>query len=113
MSSWLGHSQNELITKWGPPQEVMDDGQDGKIYTYKKDKSYTVPGSSTTTVTGSVNTYGNSTYGQANGNSTYQPSRTYEWTQIRMFWIDQNGIIYKWSIPGPRRNGKIYEATLE
>jgi hypothetical protein len=74
MESWVGHDQNDLIAAWGPPQQILDDGNGGKILVYVATRSYTSPGHANTIVNGSAYTYGNSTYGSAYGNTTYTPS---------------------------------------
>jgi hypothetical protein len=67
MESWMGHHQSELIANWGPPQQVMDDGQGGKIFIYSATQNYTSPGRATTNVTGSAYNIGDYTYGNATG----------------------------------------------
>ena len=100
MESWMGHHQSDLIASWGPPQQVMDDGQGGKIFVYAATRSFTSPGTSTTTVTGSAYGYGNTAYGSATGYTTYNPPQTTSYDAYRMFWIDSNGRIYRWAWRG-------------
>jgi len=63
MASWTGRHQSELIGSWGPPQQVFSDGNGGSVLVYTTTRSYTSPGTATTTVTGSAQTFGNTTYG--------------------------------------------------
>ena len=100
MASWMGHDQSDLIANWGPPQQVMDDGQGGKIFVYTTTRSYTSPGTSTTTVTGSAHVYGDTAYGTATGKTIYYPPQTTSYNANRMFWIDQRGRIYRWAWKG-------------
>lgn len=100
METWVGHHQSDLIASWGPPQQVLDDGQGGKILVYTEIRSFTAPGSATTTVTGSTYGYGNTAYGRATGYTTYNPPQTTSYDASRTFWVDQNGRIYRWSWKG-------------
>jgi hypothetical protein len=100
MDSWMGHHQSDLIANWGPPQQVIDDGQGGKIFVYSNNRSYTSPGTSTTNVTGSAYGLGNTAYGNATGYTTYNPPQTTSYTAHRMFWVDGNGRIYRWAWKG-------------
>lgn len=100
MESWTGHHQSDLIASWGPPQQVMDDGEGGRIFIYSTTRAFTSPGRSTTTVTGSAYGTGNYAYGSATGSATYTPPRTSSYNAYRMFWIDQNGYIYRWAWRG-------------
>jgi hypothetical protein len=92
MSSWMGHDQSDLIASWGPPQQIMDDGQGGKIFVYASTRSFTTPGSATTTVYGTP--YAATAY------TTYRPPQTSSYNASRMFWIDQNGRVYRWAWKG-------------
>jgi hypothetical protein len=100
MQLWMGHHQSDLIANWGPPQQVMDDGQGGKIFIYITTRTFTSPGHSTTTVTGSAYGMGNYAYGTARGYTTYTPPQTTSYNACRMFWIDGNGYIYRWAWRG-------------
>jgi hypothetical protein len=40
MDSWLNHTKNELVTGWGPPERVADDGAGGEILVYSSRKYY-------------------------------------------------------------------------
>ncbi|MGH8462355.1 MAG: hypothetical protein ACRESS_12170 [Stenotrophobium sp.] len=31
MASFMGHDESDLIASWGPPSQVMDDGNGGQI----------------------------------------------------------------------------------
>ena len=108
MSSWQGADVNYLIARWGPPTQVMQDGQGGRIFIYTYDRSYTSAGVATTTTTGNANgtatTNGGNTsvnvYGQSNSTTVYTPGQTAEWKVYRMFWIGPRGHVYRWSWRG-------------
>ena len=100
MQSWMGHHQSDLIASWGPPQQIMDDGQGGKIFIYFSTRTFTSPGHSTTTVTGSAYGTEHYTYGSATGYTTYAPPQTSSYNAYRMFWVDKNGYIYRWAWRG-------------
>jgi hypothetical protein len=93
MQSWEGHSFPELISRWGPPQQVFSDGQGGQVLVYTQVRSYTVPGSSTTTtnLNGQVN--GNNINGTATSQTVYSPAMTYQWQIYRMFFIDATSVV--------------------
>jgi hypothetical protein len=96
MGSWQGRNVNDLVASWGPPTQVLDDGQGGKIYCYQVTSSVTVPGTSTTHGTayksGDQTRYDSQTY--------TSPEYRYQVTKDRMFWVDKAGTIYRWSWRG-------------
>jgi len=105
MSSWQGADVNDLIARWGPPTQVMSDGQSGRVFIYTYDRSYTTPGTSRTTTTGSANgtatTIGDNTsvnvYGQSNSTTVYNPAQTVQWQVYRMFWFGRGSHLYRWA----------------
>jgi hypothetical protein len=112
MKSYLGQPSTELVARWGPPQNKMSDGQGGEIWTYFEQRQWTTPGQANTTVTGTGNTYGNvygnpygatyqgntSVYGSAR--TTYTPPQTHGYTAHRTFFINGNGIVYRYAWKG-------------
>jgi len=116
MDSWMGNNVNDLIASWGPPQQTMSDGQGGQILVYSSNVQWTTPGRAVTNVAGSANTYGNlnantygqntygtysgNTYGSATATTTYTPAQTNGYQRQRLFWVDSNGRIYRWSWKG-------------
>ena len=104
MASWMGHNVNDLIASWGPPQQTMSDGQGGQILIYSQARQWTTPGQSTTSTTGTANVYGNvysaHGYGTSTSQTTYNPPQTSGYSAQRMFWVDQDGRIYRWSWRG-------------
>ena len=105
MESWMGHSAEDLIASWGPPAQVLDNPNGGKIYVYHQDAQVYLPGTSPTP--GSSYTTG---YIDANGNwqstTTYNPGspgtpgQTLDFKRTRVFFVNAQGIIYRWSWQG-------------
>jgi hypothetical protein len=100
MSSWQGHHYSELITRWGPPQAVYEDGQGGRILVYTQVRQWTTPGQLTTATTGTATIYDNMIWAQAQTYGQYTPPQTHGYTAWRMFNIDRRGVIYSWSWRG-------------
>jgi hypothetical protein len=100
MNSWMNHHYSDLIESWGPPSQVFDDGQGGRILIYSENRSWTVSGSAHTRTTANATIYDNSIWGSANSITTYDPPKTYSYNAYRMFWINNKGYIYRWSWKG-------------
>ena len=100
MRSWEGQHYSDLIARWGPPQQVFDDGSDGRILIYTQVREWTSPGKSTTYTEGRATIYDDYIWGSATSRTTYQPSQTYGCTAHRMFWISKKGYIYRWAWKG-------------
>jgi len=100
MSSWENHHYSDLIASWGPPQQVFDDGQGGRILVYAIRRQWTSPGKSTTRTIGSATIWDDYIWGSATTITSYKPPETYGYTAHRMFWITRDGIIYRWAWRG-------------
>ena len=100
MASWQGQNFSDLIAAWGPPDQTFDDGAGGKILAWTRTRSYTTPGSATTQATGSATAIGNTAYGTATSRTTYTPPVTYSWRVYRMFWVNKDGVVYRWAWRG-------------
>jgi hypothetical protein len=100
MNSWMGHNYSELIMSWGPPAQVYDDGQGGRILIYTQSRQWTTPGHATTQTTGQATIYDNMIWGQAQSVTTYTPPQRAGYTAFRAFAIDKDGRIYKYSWRG-------------
>ncbi len=112
MQSYMGHHYSDLVANWGMPQQKTPDGQGGEIWIYLQNRQWTTPGQANTTVYGTGNTYGNlsgnsygatyqgntSVYGTAN--TTYTPPQTRQWIARRTFFINSQGIIYRYAWQG-------------
>jgi len=87
MKSWLGHTRMELLSVWGPPTQIMSDGNEGEVFIYDKSTTYTTPGQ----------LWGQSQkkpYGKTTGYAVYVPGQTIRFQSYRMFFIDSSGRIY-------------------
>ena len=100
MKSWVDHHYGDLIASWGPPQEVFDDGRGGRILIYTIQRQWTNPGTSKTRTTGSATMWDSFIWGSTTSKTTYRPPQTHKWTAYRMFWINEDGIIYRWAWRG-------------
>jgi hypothetical protein len=80
MASWVGHNQEELITKWGPPRQTMPDGSGGTIWVYYMQH---IPG-----VLGAI------------ALPPVQVDPSHEYCCTRMFYVRDNGTIYAWRWQG-------------
>lgn len=99
MESWMGHHVNEVIASWGPPSQVLDDPP-GKIMTWSIQRRYVIPGYSQTHITGTGYPQGNTIYVQASGGTVIMPPEEYRYTATRTFWVNGEGIIYRWAWRG-------------
>jgi len=62
--------------------------------------SYTTPGTSTTTANATAYSYGNTTNAYGNSYTTYNPAQTYTYQKQRIFFINSDGRVYRWSWRG-------------
>jgi hypothetical protein len=90
MASWMGADANDLIASWGPPTNVMTDGQGGRILIYEWAVTRTAPSRATT----QYNAYNNT------AETTIMQGGTSTQTYTRMFWADRNNMLYRWSWKG-------------
>jgi hypothetical protein len=86
MQSWVGHHQSDLIASWGPPQSTASDGKGGTILIYQ---SYVNLGQTPGQVTAT-----------GYGNYYYTAPQQNGYGRSRMFYVDENGIIYSWHWKG-------------
>ena len=100
MASWMGYHVSDLIATWGPPQQTIDLGAEGTLYVWSTVRSFTAPGTATTTTTGSATAHGNTAYGSARSTTTYNPPQTTSYAATRSFWVDANGRVYRWAWRG-------------
>jgi hypothetical protein len=68
MDSWLGHTRQDLIMNWGPPQRTASDGGTGEILVYSRHVYMNLP-------SGLINYY-----------------------EYKMMYINSEGRIYHWMI---------------
>ena len=101
MESWSGHHYSELMASWGPPQQVFDDGNGGRVLVWTANRSFQVaPATNTTMTTGQALLYGNQIFGSSQSYTTYQPAQAVTWTAYRMFWVNSSGHVYTWAWRG-------------
>jgi hypothetical protein len=101
MKSWTGHHYSELLGSWGPPEQVFDDGNGGRMLIWTQQRTfYTVPAQAVTQTNLRATIYDNMIWGQANSVTTYTPARISGYTAWRMFSIDSTGYIYSWRWKG-------------
>jgi hypothetical protein len=93
MASWEGNNANDLIASWGPPNRIMDDGEGGKIFIYIFDRHSNTP---TEVVTREFNNW----FDGKGVRTTYTPSETVGYLAFRMFWINEQNLIYRWAWRG-------------
>lgn len=98
MDSWVGHTKQELLMSWGPPARVERDGAGGEILVFAQQVN--IPPQTSTFYDG----YGGST-------TSTLPGVNY-W-DYKMFWVNQNGVIYHWmtqrqQIPPQHLNLDVY-----
>jgi hypothetical protein len=86
MDPWIGHTEQELILSWGPPQQRVSDGSDGTVLIYS---SYVTTG----TAPGEL-------IPTSSGGAIYTPPQTYGHQRVRMFYIRADGTIYSWRAQG-------------
>ena len=81
--TWVGSNINDLIATNGAPDQIIDNGSEGKIMVWRHGSSFTMPGSADTTYL----------FGQAH--TTYYPGHTVQRTDIVTFWVNPESIIYR------------------
>jgi hypothetical protein len=92
VSSWVGHSEIELIRSWGAPQQAYESGRT-KFLVYSSSRNVYLPGSAptyTTTVIGNT-AYTNASGGTPDQNLNFSCQTTFEVS---------NGEIVSWSFRG-------------
>ena len=83
MDSWKGHHKSELIRSWGPPSQVVSDGNNGEILIYRSGYSYQTPGAA---------------YSNGYGSLTYTSPTVRNVVSEKQFYIDERGYIYYWRV---------------
>ena len=91
MESWIGAPVTRLILSWGPPQRVVSDGGDGKIYIWTEPVDIEL-------VPGSIKREGTYGHGRYSEEIRVEPPVDIKYNRVRMFWVNSRGIIYhgKW-----------------
>lgn len=63
MNSWVGVHYSQLMMSWGPPQQVFDDGNGGRILLYTRVRQWTTPGQAVTMTSAQAQLYNNMIWG--------------------------------------------------
>lgn len=97
MESWKGAHISKTIRKWGPPRNIVSDGQGGKIYIWSEYKSVNLSPAKTETKGTITRTYGGYQYREK---TTHKPPIDYNYVKAYMFYVNRRGVIYHWKIKG-------------
>jgi hypothetical protein len=109
---FINKPKEELIAQFGTPQTTMPDGSGGQIWIYSFDRAYTTAGFSEATVTGNANTdgrfhggmlgrgYNSETQIYGTATTTYRPPKTTHYVARRTFFINKDGIVYRFTWHG-------------
>lgn len=117
MQGVIGKHFSELVAARGMPDQKMSDGNEGEIWIYLVSRERMAPGQFNTTFNGSAYTSGdleinrdyfNRTYGtfdsktqfQGQSATTYTPPHMTGYIAHRAFFIDKNGIVYRYAWRG-------------
>jgi len=85
MGSWVGHYESELLAAWGPPTSTRPDGKGGKVITYESLKG----------------TWGHEKDKRIVGGAHYSTKpRQAGYAATRVFYANEEGIIYSWKWSG-------------
>lgn len=95
LQTWIGSTEMDLISKWGPPQQVYEATGGVKYLTYQDSRSGYVPGTSPTYYTTYNNYTNTATTTSVGGSSGYSYTKSCQTTfEIR------NGYITSWRWKG-------------
>ena len=97
MESWKGAHISETIREWGPPKNIVPDGQGGKIYIWSEYKSVNLSPAKTETKGTITKTYGGYQYKEK---TTHKRPVDYDYVKAHMFYVNRSGTIYYWRIEG-------------
>ena len=99
MNSWKGSHVSTLIRSWGPPQEISTDGLNGHVYIWRTDIN--IPLSDREEETKGTITYDpHIDQYSVKTKTTYKEPVVIKGKKLRMFWVNEDGIIYTWKAKG-------------
>jgi hypothetical protein len=98
--SWMGHHYGQLIGSWGPPQQVYEDGQGGRILIWTQARFVDHTRYEHTQTYGQATVYDDYIWGSATSRTTYTPPQTYGYTAHRTFYVNNSGCVYHWAWRG-------------
>jgi hypothetical protein len=93
---WIEKDRDSLIVSTGEPDQVVDDGLGGRIFSYVKITSYTL--SFRESMKPIIYTSNNGWHYDAANKGRYYPLQTFTKGRNTMFWINPAGQIYRVSI---------------
>ena len=93
LDTWIGHSSDKLVERWGAPNAVYNKDDGGKILTFVRSGSMYLPGTNTSNTT--YNPYGGTTT-----TVTSSPGTTIPLSCKTSFVISKDGKITSWSYQG-------------
>jgi hypothetical protein len=93
LATWMGSTEAQLVSAWGPPQNVYQAPDGSRILTYNSDRNVVIPGSAPTYTTQRV---GNTYYTNAVGGTA--PVNIGLNCQTNMTIV--RGVITSWSYQG-------------
>ena len=118
MQGVLGKHYSDLVAARGLPDQKIPDGKGGEIWIYFIKREWTTPGHVDTTFNSTGYNHGSfeldqdpyfrNLYGSYSGrtevhgqaNTTYTPARTGGYIAHRAFFIDTDGIVYRYAWKG-------------
>jgi hypothetical protein len=105
---WRGHHYSELVEQWGPPGQVLDDGQCGRVLIYTSppwNEAPATPAAPTPTA------FDAAIWGKPETVKSYETwmkqQGRHVWRGWRLLAIDTDGTIYTWSIDGSYVEGTV------
>ena len=100
---WKGHHYSELVEKWGPPEQVLDDGQCGRslIYTSPWKEAAMAPATPASPVPTAFDAVIWGPPQTVEGYEKWMKQQTRNvWGDWRLLVIDPDGTIVSWSADG-------------
>jgi hypothetical protein len=88
LKSWEGKDFHQLMARLGPPQQVADDQQGGRILTYTKEETVVIPGMS-------ITQFSVTQPNLAMTGTPGTPTRTRTRVEKNLFWVNPSGVIYR------------------
>lgn len=79
LATWIGNSESQLVSKWGPPKTVYQESSNSKIFTYSRDRNVQLGGyqvSTPVTTRTNGNIYGDVNASYNSTSTTYVQSTT-------------------------------------
>lgn len=104
MRGAIGKHCSQLVAVRGAPDQTMSDGKDGEVWVYLVRREWVTAGQASTTFDATGYEYGRFYGGTYHGQSSiqgqattvYTPSRTGGYMAHRAFFINKDGIVYRY-----------------